>query len=171
MWKRLLPEWDSLSLVDEATEIIFSCVKRRVDGVAITSFWRILRQIRSEWRSCDVGPHIDCFISSLTCLFPFCIFGGYCVNQLLRSALDSIHQNHLGREGLRWNDGQLMTCYTKWKLRSYDNMPTYPDDLSVLFVWEIASKLFTQEMVSINLLFDCSIVKHFTQFYADISRI
>ena len=30
-----------------------------------------------------------------------------------RSALDSIHQNHLGREGLRWNDGQLMTCYTK----------------------------------------------------------
>ena len=24
-----------------------------------------------------------------------------------RSALDSIHQNHLGREGLRWNDGQL----------------------------------------------------------------
>ena len=36
-------------------------------------------------------------------------------------------------------------------------MPTYPDDLSVLFVWEIASKLFTQEMVSIDLLFDCSI--------------
>ena len=29
------------------------------------------------------------------------------------SALDSIYQNHLGREGLRWNDGQLMTCYTK----------------------------------------------------------
>ena len=25
------------------------------------------------------------------------------------SALDSIHQNHLGREGLRWSDGQLMT--------------------------------------------------------------
>ena len=24
-----------------------------------------------------------------------------------RSALDSIHQNHLDREGLRWNDGQL----------------------------------------------------------------
>ena len=46
-------------------------------------------------------------------------------------------------------------------------MPTYPEDLSVLFVWEIASKLFTQEMVSINLLFDCSIIKHFTQFYAD----
>ena len=46
-------------------------------------------------------------------------------------------------------------------------MPTYPDDLSM----EIASKLFTQEMVSINLLFDCSILKHFTQFYADISRI
>ena len=86
------------------------------------------------------------------------------------SALDAI-QNHLGREGLRWNDGQLMTCYTKWKLWSYDNMPTYPDDPSVLFVWEIASKLFTQEMVSINLLFDCSIIKHFTQFYADISRI
>ena len=80
-----------------------------------------------------------------------------------RSALDSIHQNHLGREGLRWNDGK--------KLRSYDNMPTYPDDPSVLFVWEIASKLFTKEMVSINLLFDCSIIKHFTQFYADISRI
>ena len=79
------------------------------------------------------------------------------------SALDSIHQNHLGREGLRWNDGK--------KLRSYDNMPTYPDDPSVLFVWEIASKLFTQEMVSINLLFDCSIIKHFTQFYADISHI
>ena len=39
-------------------------------------------------------------------------------------------------------------------------MPTYPNDLSVLFVWEIASKLFTQEMVSINLLFDCSIIKH-----------
>ena len=72
------------------------------------------------------------------------------------SALDSIHQNHLGREGLRWNDGK--------KLRSYDNMPTYPDDPSVLFVWEIASKLFTKEMVSINLLFDCSIIKHFTQF-------
>ena len=50
-------------------------------------------------------------------------------------------------------------------------MPTYPDDLSVLFVWEIASKRFTQEMVSINLLFDCRIVKHLTQFYADISRI
>ena len=50
-------------------------------------------------------------------------------------------------------------------------MPTYPDDPSVLFVWEIASKLFTQEMVSINLLFDCSIIKCFTQFYADISRI
>ena len=64
-----------------------------------------------------------------------------------------------------------MTCYTKRKLRSYDNMPTYPDDLSVSFVWEIASKLFTQEMVSINLLFDCSIMKYFTQFYADISRI
>ena len=93
------------------------------------------------------------------------------IPQLERSASDSIHQNHLGREGLRWNDGQLMTCYTKWKLRSYDNMPTYPDDLSVLFVWEIASKLFTQEMVSINLLFDCSIIKYFTQFYADISRI
>ena len=96
---------------------------------------------------------------------------GYHPSFFSRSALDSIHQNHLGREGLRWNDGQLMTCYTKWKLRSYDNMPTYPDDLSVLFVWEIASKLFTQEMVSINLLFDCSIIKHFTQFYADISRI
>ena len=26
-----------------------------------------------------------------------------------RSALDSIQQNHLGREGLRWNDRQLMT--------------------------------------------------------------
>ena len=26
-----------------------------------------------------------------------------------RSALD---YPHLGREGLRWNDGQLMTCYT-----------------------------------------------------------
>ena len=49
-------------------------------------------------------------------------------------------------------------------------MPTYPDDLSVLFVWEIASKLFTQEMVSINLFFDCTIIKHFTQFYADISQ-
>ena len=87
------------------------------------------------------------------------------VSKLLQkgSALDSIHQNHLGREGLRWNDGK--------KLRSYDNMPTYPDDPSVLFVWEIASKLFTKEMVSINLLFDCSIIKHFTQFYADISRI
>ena len=50
-------------------------------------------------------------------------------------------------------------------------MPTYPDDLSVLFVWEIASKRFTQEMVSINLLFDCGFVKHLTQFYADKSRI
>ena len=30
-----------------------------------------------------------------------------------RSALDSIYQNHLGREGLRWNDGQLITSYTK----------------------------------------------------------
>ena len=50
-------------------------------------------------------------------------------------------------------------------------MPTYPDELSVLFVWEIASKPFTQEMVSINLLFNCNILKHFTQFYADISRI
>ena len=27
-------------------------------------------------------------------------FGGY----RKRSALDSIHQNHLGREGLRWNN-------------------------------------------------------------------
>ena len=50
-------------------------------------------------------------------------------------------------------------------------MPTYPDDLSVLFFWEIASKRFTQEMVSINLLFDCSILKNFTQFYTDISHI
>ena len=50
-------------------------------------------------------------------------------------------------------------------------MPTYPEDLSVLFVWEIASKICPQEMVSINLLFDCSIIKYFTQFYADISRI
>ena len=50
------------------------------------------------------------------------------------------------------------------KLRHYT-------DLSVLFVWEIASKLFTQEMVSINLFFDCSIIKHFTQFYKGISRI
>ena len=50
-------------------------------------------------------------------------------------------------------------------------MPTYLDDLSVLFAWEIASKIFTQEMVSINYLFDCSIIKQFTQFYADISRI
>ena len=50
-------------------------------------------------------------------------------------------------------------------------MPTYPDDLSVIFLCEIASKLFTQEVVSIILLFDCSIIKHFTQFYADISRI
>ena len=81
------------------------------------------------------------------------------------------HPNHLGRGGLRWNDGQLMTCYTNWKLRSYDNMPTSLDDLSVLFVWGIASKLFTQEMVSINVLFDCSIIKYFTQFYADISHI
>ena len=45
-------------------------------------------------------------------------------------------------------------------------MPTYPDDLSVLFVWEIASKRFTQEMVSINLLFDCSI----TKIYAILCR-
>ena len=50
-------------------------------------------------------------------------------------------------------------------------MPTYPDDLSVSFVWEIASKLFTQEMVSINLLFDCNIIKDFMQLYADISHI
>ena len=50
-------------------------------------------------------------------------------------------------------------------------MPTSLDDLSVLFVWGIASKLFTQEMVSINVLFDCSIIKYFTQFYADISHI
>ena len=87
------------------------------------------------------------------------------------SALDSIHQNHLGREGLRWNDEQLMICYTKWKLRSYDNMPIYADDLSVLFVWEIASNIFTQEMVSINLLLDCIIIKKFMQFYPDISHI
>ena len=46
-------------------------------------------------------------------------------------------------------------------------MPIYSDDLSVLFVWEIASKLFSQEMVSIYLLFDYSIIKHFTQSYAD----
>ena len=50
-------------------------------------------------------------------------------------------------------------------------MPTYPDDLSASLVWEIASKLFTQEMASINLLYDCSTIKHFTQFYADTSRI
>ena len=50
-------------------------------------------------------------------------------------------------------------------------MPTYPDDLSVIFVWEIASKLFTREIVSINLLFDCRTIKNFTKFYADISRI
>ena len=30
---------------------------------------------------------------------------------------------------------------------------------------EIASKLFSQEMVSIYLLFDYSIIKHFTQSY------
>ena len=67
MWKSLLPEWGSLSPVnkdDEATEIIFSCGERRVEGVTNTSFWRISRQIGSEWRNCDVRPHIDCFISS-----------------------------------------------------------------------------------------------------------
>ena len=53
MWKSLLPEWGSLSPVDkddEATEIIFSCGEHRVGGVANTSFWRISRQIGSEWR-------------------------------------------------------------------------------------------------------------------------
>ena len=80
------------------------------------------------------------------------------ISVFTRSVLDSIHQNHLGREGLRWNDGHLMTCYTEWKL-------------SVIFVWENASKLFTQEMVYINLLFDCTVIKKFAQFYADISYI
>ena len=50
-------------------------------------------------------------------------------------------------------------------------MLIYPNDLSVVFVWEIAPKIFTQEMVSINLLFDCSVIKKFKQFYADISHI
>ena len=80
------------------------------------------------------------------------------ISVFTRSVLDSIHQNHLGREGLRWNDGHLMTYYTEWKL-------------SVIFVWENASKLFTQEMVYINLLFDCTVIKKFAQFYADISYI
>ena len=48
-------------------------------------------------------------------------------------------------------------------------MPIYPIDLSVIFVWEIALKLFTQEMVSINLLFDSTFIKKFAQFYPDIS--
>ena len=56
------------------------------------------------------------------------------ISVFTRSVLDYIHQNHLGREELRWNDGHLMTCYTEWKL-------------SVIFVWENVSKLFTQEMV------------------------
>ena len=43
-------------------------------------------------------------------------------------------------------------------------MPIHPEDLSVIFVWEIASKLFTREMVSTNLLFDGSITKRFAQF-------
>ena len=44
-------------------------------------------------------------------------------------------------------------------------MPIHPEDLSVIFVWEIASKLYTREMVStINLLFDGSITKRFAQF-------
>ena len=38
---------------------------------------------------------------------------GRSIGACKRSALDSIHQNHLGREELRWNDGQLMTCYTR----------------------------------------------------------
>ena len=49
------------------------------------------------------------------------------ISVFTRSALDSIYQNHLGREGLRWNDGHHMTCYTDWKL-------------SVIFVWENVSK-------------------------------
>ena len=68
---------------DEATEIIFSCGEHGVDGLAKTSFWRISRQFDLNDVGCDVRPHIDCFISSLTYLFPFCIFGGYGVNQLL----------------------------------------------------------------------------------------
>ena len=63
--KILLPEWGPLSLLDEAAEIISSCVEHGVDEVANTSltrsFWRISRQIRSEWRKgCDVRPYIDC---------------------------------------------------------------------------------------------------------------
>ena len=45
-----LSEKCSLSLVDEATEIISSCVERRVGGVASILLWGISRQIRSEWR-------------------------------------------------------------------------------------------------------------------------
>ena len=64
---------------DEATEIIFSCGEHRVNGLANTSFWRISRQLDLNDVGCDVRPH---FISSLIYLFPFCIFGGYGVNQL-----------------------------------------------------------------------------------------
>ena len=48
-------------------------------------------------------------------------------------------------------------------------MPIYPDDLSVLFVWKIASKLFTEEMSIMNTLFDGSIMRHSARFYAGIS--
>ena len=69
---------------DEATEIIFFPVVN-IEWTA----WRIPRsgefgaKLDLNDVSCDVRPRIDCFISSLTNLFPFCIFGSYGVNQLL----------------------------------------------------------------------------------------
>ena len=51
-------------------------------------------------------------------------------------------------------------------------MPIHTDDEAECdIVWEIASKLYTREMVSINLLFDGRIIKRFAKFYADISDI
>ena len=44
-------------------------------------------------------------------------------------------------------------------------MPIHPDDEAECdIVWEIAWKLYTREMVSINLLFDGSVIKRFAKF-------
>ena len=94
------------------------------------NFWSIFNQnsisrqpmFREGWCS-NIAPCnlqiFDCRLYPGGGKFEPCLAGVGNLNQKCRpsrgSALDSIHQNHLGREGLRWNDGQLMTCYTKWK--------------------------------------------------------
>ena len=66
-----------------------------------------------------------------------------------------------GTEVERWTPHDVLYFETIRKLRKHaDSSRWYECDI----VWEIASKLYTREMVSINLLFDGSIIKRFAKF-------